>query len=396
MLSDLPNLSDDGTLLLKEAPVKPEPGRAAAVDRHFGPRRVDNSGKEIDLRNTHDDLANIGAPAEADQIPVDGDDARPSKPKYDAVTGELIRPMRVVKRPDIEEAKNAPVAKRALTYAAGDTAQFISPGRIFMELFTPTNMFVMLFIFGFYFAFQIIGLLGMWVCAKMGLLPTLYNLPLAIQMMAHYVNVLEDTGPESIDELPRPLRNLNFIDDFWRPLCNMTIALAYCFFPAIICFEVLPGQMAALGVLPLALGFFFFPAALLTATASGSVINLRVDRLAGIVRVAGGQYGLSVLLWVIALPLFANSLFSILLIPADFRAEHEWIYNINRPIVAFPLLFATIILLHYASWHLGMIYRRYHEEFPWVLQKHVSLRREQEAAKAAEIRAMRRKPRYVK
>ena len=28
-------------------------------------------------------------------------------------------------------------------------------------------------------------------------------------------------------------------------------------------------------------------------------------------------------------------------------------------------------------------YRRYHEEFPWVLQKHVSLRREQEAAKAA-------------
>jgi hypothetical protein len=60
-----------------------------------------------------------------------------------------------------------------------------------------------------------------------------------------------------------------------------------------------------------------------------------------------------------------------------------------------PLQFMTIILLHFASWHLGLIYRRHHDQFPWVLQKHVSARREAEAKKAAEIRAMRRKPRYV-
>ena len=50
---------------------------------------------------------------------------------------------------------------------------------------------------------------------------------MAVQMMAHYVNVLEDTGPNTFDELPRPLRNLSFNDDFFTPFCNMTISLAF-------------------------------------------------------------------------------------------------------------------------------------------------------------------------
>jgi hypothetical protein len=175
----------------------------------------------------------------------------------------------------------------------------------------------------------------------------------------------------------------------------MFLALMYSFFPAILCFAVLPSRVAGLGVLPLALGFLFFPAALLTVTAAGSLLNLRPDRLAGVIRASGGQYVLSLLLWVIGLPLFAESLFSVYPIPAAIREDHQWIYKFNKPVIALPLLFATIILLHFASWHLGMIYRRYHQAFGWVLQEHVSARREAEAKKAAEIRAMRRKPRYV-
>lgn len=395
MLSELENLSEDGTLLLKPAPIKPEPSRIAAVDRHFGPSRVDKAGNEIDLRNTHDDLANIGAAPDEGQIPVRAKDAKPAKPKYDPVTGELIRPLQLAKGAETEIAKNVPVANRALTYAAGDTAHIMNVRRILIQLLMPVNMVVMLFIFVFYFAFQLFGLLGMYVFNAAGLPATLFNIPLAMQMMAHYVNVLEDTGPNGFDELPRPLRNLSFNDDFFWPFCNMTLSLSYCFLPAVFCFALIPGKFAVLGVLPLAMGFLFFPAVLLTTTAGGSLFNLRPDRLAGIIRVAAGQYTLSFFLWLIGLPLLAESLFSVLLLPAAFRDAHEWIYVFNKPIIAMPLLFATIILLHFASWHLGLIYRWFHQEFPWILQHHVSVRRQAEAKKAAEIRALRRKPRYV-
>jgi hypothetical protein len=173
------------------------------------------------------------------------------------------------------------------------------------------------------------------------------------------------------------------------------MAMGFCFLPSMVCFMGLPSKVAVLGILPLALGFLFFPATLLTVTSAGSLLNLRPDRLAGVIRAAGGQYMISLFSWAMALPLFAISLFSVLLIPAEIRESHLWIYKFNKPVIAIPLLFATIILLHFASWQLGLIYRRFHGEFPWVLQKHVSARREAEAKKAAEIRAMRRKPRYV-
>ena len=395
-LSDLDSLSDDGTLLLKPAAIKPEINRVAVVDRHFGPSRTDRSGNEIDLRNTHDDLANIGAAPESDQIPVEGDDVQPSKPKYDPVTGELIRPMQLARRPDIEEEKNVPLAKRALNYAAGDTAHIMSARRIFVQLFMPVNVVVMFFIFLFYFIFQLLGMFMGGVLSLAGVMPTLYNLPLAMLLMAHYVNTLEDNGPDSMDELPRPMRNLSFADDFWRPFSNMAIAIAYCFLPAGFCFLALPGRFKVLTIFPAGLGLLFFPAALLTATAAGSLVNLRPDRLAGIVRAARGQYTLSFILWLFSLPLFIYSLFGIYLVPQELRDDHQWIYNFNRPSIAYPLLFITIILLHFASWHLGLIYRRHHDQFSWVLQRHVSVRRQQEAQKAAEILAQHRKQRYVK
>src|SRR5438874_11980767 len=80
-LSEVDNLSDDGTLLLRPAVIKPDLNRAAVVDRHFGKGSVDRHGKEIDLRNSHDELANIGAAPEADQIPLADENARPAKPK---------------------------------------------------------------------------------------------------------------------------------------------------------------------------------------------------------------------------------------------------------------------------------------------------------------------------
>jgi hypothetical protein len=394
-LSDLENLSSDGTLLLKPAPPKPEPKRLAEVDRHFAPRRVDRNGNEIDLRNTHDDLADIGAPPEEDQIPLRDEDARPSKPKYDPVTGELIRPLKIAKPPQPVQA--IPVAQRALTYASRGTAQVMNARRIFVSLFMPANFVVMIFVFIAYFVFQMsVGLIGFYLFNVLGLMPSLYNLPLAFLLMAHYANTIEDNGPEAIDELPRPLRNLSFAQDIFGPFSNMFTALAYCFLPAVALFIALPPPIKGVAILPLALGLFFFPAALLTAVTGTTTLNLRPDRLAAVIRISAGQYVVSFFAWLLALPLFAFSLFGVYLIPIQLREEHLWIYQFNRPVIAFPVLFASIIIMHFATWHLGLLYRQHHDKFPWVLQKHYSARREAEAAKAAEIRAQRRKPRYVK
>jgi hypothetical protein len=176
----------------------------------------------------------------------------------------------------------------------------------------------------------------------------------------------------------------------------MFTALGYCFLPAVILFAALPLPIKGVALLPLALGLFFFPAALLTAVTGSTVLNLRPDRLAGVIRICAGQYMLSFFVWLLALPLFAYSLFGIYLIPVQYREDHQWIYQLNRPAFTFPLLFVSIIVMHFATWHLGLLYRHHHDKFPWVLQKHYSARREAEAAKAAEIRAQRRKPRYVK
>jgi hypothetical protein len=397
-LSDLDSLSEDGTVLLKPPTAPTKPTRIAEADRHFGPHRTDRQGNEIDLRNTHDDLANVGVGPDEGEIPLTADDARPVKPKYDPVTGELLRPIKVAKDPAAEEAKNVPLAKRALTYAAGDEAKIVTARRIFFWLFQPTNMVVMLFIFLFYFISNFaVGMFGFMAFSFLGMMPTLYNVPLAFFLMAHYANTVEDNGPESMDELPRPLRNFSPANDMWFPFINMTIALAYCFAPAVICLVKLPGQFQAVTILAAGVGAFFFPAALVTTVAAGTTLNLRPDRVAGVVRESGGQYVLSFFLWLLSLPLFAYSLFDVYLIPLEVRDAHPWIDKVlHRSVVAYPLLFVSIILMHFACWHLGLIYRRHHEHFPWIMQKHVSVRRQQEAAKAAEIRAMRRKPRYVK
>jgi hypothetical protein len=384
-------------MMLQPAVIKPEPKRLATVDRAFNPRRTDKAGNEIDMRNTHDDLANIGAPPEGDQIPLRDDDARPAKPKYDPLTGELIRPIKMVKTPAQEDPRNVPVAQRALTYAARDTMHVMTAGRIFVALFMPVNVVVMIFVFIFYFAYTMtVGLIGIYLLNMLGLMSTLYTLPMAFLLMSHYANTLEDNGPEAIDELPRPLRSLSMADDIWNPFCNMFTALCVCFLPAVIVYSVLPPQFKAVAVLPLALGLFFFPAAFLTAVTGGTALNLRPDRLAGVIRASAGQYTVAFFAWLIALPLFVFSLFGIYIIPEQVREDHLWLFNFNRPIVHFPLLFVSIIAMHYACWHLGLLYRQHHERFPWILQKHVSARRIAENAKAAEIRAQRRKPRYVK
>jgi hypothetical protein len=391
-LSDLQSLSADGTLLLKPGAPHVEPHRVAVVNRHFNPHRTDAHGNEIDLRNTHDDLADIGAPPEPDQIPLRGDDARPAKPKYDPLTGELIRPLKLATPAAGEDPSKIPVAKRALTYAAGDAAHVMNARRIFVAMLMPANFVVMVFVFLAYFAYEMLfELLGFYILNMVGAMPTLYTLPLAALLMAHYANTLEDNGPNAMDELPRPLRSLSLNDDLFTPFSSMFMAIVLCFLPPFLVFKYAPPQFMVVSIVPLALGLFFFPAVFLTTVTAGTTYNLRPDRLAAVIRVSGGQYLTSLLAWTLALPLFAFSLFGVYMIPVALREKHLWIYKFNMPALHFPILFLSIMIIHFACWHLGLIYRNHHDHFPWILQRHLSTRRQAEAAKAAEIRARRRR-----
>ena len=66
-----------------------------------------------------------------------------------------------------------------------------------------------------------------------------------------------------------------------------------------------------------------------------------------------------------------------------------------KPILVYPMLMIAIYLAHFFCWHLGLIYREHANRFPWILQRHVSARVQDELQRAAAIRAQRRKPRYV-
>lgn len=108
------------------------------------------------------------------------------------------------------------------------------------------------------------------------------------------------------------------------------------------------------------LGTFFFPALLLTLCTSGTLRNLRPDRVLGVIATSGFGYALPLLLWV-----------ALALIPRGLSLAVPRL----QPWFAWPLLVGGTPLLasylvHALGWTLGDLYRRHQEQFPWVLQRH--------------------------
>jgi len=399
LLCDIPTLEDlhataeDGTLRLRETPSHAEPQRVADLARTFS-RRTDK-----DLRASHNDLAAVGPGPLSDEfaIPLAGPsvpNSPRSKPKYDPETGELIRPLDLIKPPAEHEAQaHIPVAKRAIDYASGENARKTSIPHVMVELLMPVNVVVMLFTFFFYFAFLVLEGFAGPILVYGGAHPKTISLFAAFFLMAHYVNTIDDIGPNELDDLPRPLRGVSWGEDLWGSFIHFMIAAMLCFGPAMLIQSWLEPQSAfPFTILLLGAGFLLFPVALLTSVTSGTLNNLRPDRLIATARAMGRSYITALLLWAIALPLFALSLIDRFLVPEFIRAEHHSIDTfLNLPSVRLPAIGLSIYFMHLACWHLGLTYRRYHAHFPWVHQRHISTRASEEARRAAEVRALRRR-----
>jgi hypothetical protein len=362
LLSDISGIESDGTFKIDGTPTGiTEENRLNTLHRAYSRNRRNAQGDEIDLRATPEELARAG------DIPL-VDEPVPLKPRYDPVTGELLRPLAIKPTGD-PDYHDIPMAKAAIGYAvqpprptnlAGAAALLTSPGNlivlaimfiltVFLEgMLLISLMFRMVFVIGFgvFFIFAMIG---------------------------HIANVVEEIGPRNMDELPRPFRDLQFGEDIWTPFTHIFMTAVVCFGPALflrIEYGLNTDAMRALVGVAVLAGFFAMPAVLLTTSTSGSILNLRPDRLFSVVKANVASY-----LGLIVVGFLANVVFFV-----GFFGSMLWLTTLLstngsplwvRPFFSYPVLCLGIYLLHLFGWQCGLYYRGHHEQFDWLFQRHV-------------------------
>ena len=262
-LGDLQSLEDGGIYKMDAKPAGPGKSVLPAASRAYTHDRVDESGDEIDLRHGVDEFLNIGIPPEEQSKPL------PPKPKYDPLTGELMVELDI--KPDAKpvptDVNNIPVAKRTVGYATADISPRVTPVSILIHLFQPMNVFVMLFVLSAHLLLQLIASLS-----EQGfffIVPVMFII--AGLILSHYGTVIDEIGTEHGDELPRPLRNLDWYDDLWGPCFRFFEAILVCFAPSAFSFRYVPGIPGwGLSLTAFLFGVYFFPAVLLTTETGGT------------------------------------------------------------------------------------------------------------------------------
>jgi hypothetical protein len=384
-LSDLQSIEADGSYKIDQLQVRPEPNRMADVHRAFTREHLDEEGREIDLRPTLEDLMKVGVSAE----PLDLTDAAPP-PKYDPLTGERIRPIEVKHDPnEIPQQAQVPMAKPAITYAVGDEARIATAWGALSQLMQPINLFVMIVVL----LFHALGL----VVTSILLAGLFFMAPVLLVIMmivlAHYGNIVDDIGRAEQNELPRPLRDASWSDDIWQPFIGVAAGLIICFWPLLLTLN-LEQRWGPVFALVLAVpGLFFLPAVLITLLTSGTVLNLRPDRLLGVIAASGPVYLVAAAVFTVGVVFY---LFGLGGITVNFL--QLWLKNpppmprIMHPGITTSALLVGILLMHYFFWLVGLLYRKHHSAFPWVLQRHEKSNRKDTLAqleqRRGQIRAM--------
>jgi hypothetical protein len=366
LLSDLPHIAEDGTYNLE---LRPDVADDALpeLQRIYAKGRLDEHGNEIDLRQNVESLF-----AESEELPLEPvDEPKPASPKYDPITGELIEEVHV------DESRVSPgmpavnVVRPALGFPNRASLSVMGPLQIFVRLFHPLNLFVMFLILAGHIAFLLLisNRLTLFI-----MLPFVFLIPLAI--VAHYGNIVDETGPNRRDELPTPMRSLGWHEDLWGPFRDWVLSLLVCYGPAFGVLMFPPPQQPVAVVMffsLLAIGTVAAPAMLLTMLTSGTIFNIRPDRIIGVMGRCGFHYVVMVLLWIVICAAYVPGM----LIGLDFTG---WI-RLRPPVpsnhwLLIPLLTISIFLMHYLTWYMGLAYRAHHEDFPWTLQRHYGKPRE--------------------
>ncbi len=371
-LTEVANLDDGGIYKLEADPTpKPDPHRVEELTYIFTRERFDENGEPIDIRGPVTDGPDNAGPIPVESLgPLDS-----APPKYDPVTGELVRELEI--KPDTGPSPDTiPLARPAKLppLKVMNGMDIPAPLEVFvipLRLLRPQNFLVMVFIL---IAHAVGAGLAMVLAGGLFIAVPIWGIWHGL-ILAHYGNVIDETGPGSHDELPAPLRHLGWHEDIWGPFVQVASAMMVCYVP---CFVILmyrsslPAPVCyGLAAAALVAGTVFFPAALITTTTSGTTLNLRPDRLCGVIHRCGIEYGIAVMLWIFGGLTALLGFIGItggaaaMLLPAStvkpwfLRAEFAW-----------SLLACGTFLLHYFCWHLGTLYRKHFASFPWVLQRH--------------------------
>jgi len=370
-LSDLRNLDAEGGFKISDLEIVDTPDRLKQAAKAFTRSRTTDTGGEIDLRPTLEDVMKAGV----EEIPLTDDAAIGNSPKYDPITGELIVPLTVKREDASAETGPIPMATAVVGYATRDTQA--GQGSVALALLSPVNLIVLFFVMLAYMLFALLTIFFAPIALILGCPPTLVGMVIVgPPVMAHYSNVINEVAFEERDELPRFMRNFSLSEDIWVPMVQFVLGVVYAFAPLAVWVKLAgvsrQGDALALGLL--LLGSFVFPAALLTMTSSGSLPNARPDRLLSVIAAAGTRY-----LWlaVVSFIVVVTSMITIGgfgMIPV--ASLHDF-YRLHIPPgwVAIPIVLSQLYLAHYGAWQLGLLYRSKHAQFKWVNQLHIKRNR---------------------
>jgi hypothetical protein len=368
---DLAAINEDGTYKMDEPPPVQDPQAAADLIYVFTRGASDIDGYDKDMRLSSEEFDSVGSGA---PIPLEPQADRPHGPKYDPETGELITEFDVVDdgRVYVDPA-TVPMATATLNYASGAAAHRPSLVKAFVHLFSPPNLVVIFVIFCMHvFLWPIQFILNEGFFLIVAVEPIMIAL-----ILAHYGNVVEDIGPNDKDDLPRPLRDLNFYEDLWLPFCNVFAAMIVSYWPLLPVTAYLVGNekyhffLACLFVFFVAIGTFAYPAVLLTLSGSGTILNLRPDRVLRVIGRTGAAYFLVMIIWMIAsVGYFWGFVGSAIATGRLMSGSPAQNLLFSWPAVTIALL-VGIFFMHYLCVCLGLIYRAHSNDFPWILQRHV-------------------------
>ncbi|MEM7807512.1 MAG: hypothetical protein AAF561_05325 [Planctomycetota bacterium] len=195
-----------------------------------------------------------------------------------------------------------------------------------------------------------------------------------IALGSHYVNVLDDLGPQALDDLPPVLRNADWPDDVWRPVWRLTWALVLTFGPAIAMWQVDSILAQAGAVLLGSVGLGLLPVVLLTLVEGSSAANLDPRRLLRAVRICGLGYAWTTLAFVAALALHGLAGW-LLYVSLEIAVGRSFFNGRMLPLapvlgITYAVVIAAIYAAHLAAALMARLYRLHHERFPWLLQRH--------------------------
>ena len=384
LLLDVPTLSDagaidaDGTYRLDNRPTPKINEHLQELTTVYFPGRHRSDGTDIDLRGTVGPAKpppEPAPPAQAAAPPTPN-----QRPKYDPETGELLVPVDINQPAVAIDYSNLPTARRVIEYSATThrAHPFIPDLGVFTHLLEPVNLIVLGVMFVMHLALILFAIVSSYIIV-------IYFAPIAlvVLLIGHYAMLVEEMGPNERDELPRPLRNVHFYDDFVAPFVHMVSSLLLCYWPSfIIIFANLtaaannnPFPFPHTRDLHLAIfliGSLAFPATLQTICTSGNILNLRPDRIWGIIRCTSLRYLPIVLLWIVAITSCLAGQWAVAFYWASlFIPKSPPLPLIAQPFIAYPLLILGIYLLHAFGWVLGQEYQRSHPFYPWILQQHI-------------------------